>query len=52
MQFPGYDESEELPEKFPVVTGGAMDTFELGGTLQLRDDCGPKMNFDHANVYA
>lgn len=51
MQFLGYEESEELPEQFTVVTGGAMDTFELGGTLQLLDDCGPKMTFDHANVY-
>ena len=51
MQFLGHEEAEELPDQFTVVTGGAMDTFELGGTLQLLDDCGPKMTFDHANVY-
>ena len=51
MQYLGFEESEELPEQFTVFTGGATDTFELGGTLQLLDDCGPKMTFEHANVY-
>ncbi len=52
MQFLGSEEAGELPEQFTFVTGGAMDTFELGGTLQLLDDCGSKMTFEHANVYS
>jgi hypothetical protein len=27
-------------------------SFVIGGTLQMLDDCGPKMTFDHADVYS
>jgi hypothetical protein len=26
-------------------------SFTMGGTLQMLDDCGPKMTFDHADIY-
>ena len=27
-------------------------SFTMGGTLQMLDDCGPKMAFDHADIYS
>jgi hypothetical protein len=27
-------------------------SFSLGGTLQMLDDCGPKMTFEHADIYS
>jgi hypothetical protein len=27
-------------------------SFTMGGTLQMLDDCGPKMTFDHADIYS
>ena len=27
-------------------------SFTMGGTLQMLDDCGPKMTFDHVDIYS
>lgn len=42
----------ELPDGFTELTADAGDTgFTASGTLQMLDDCGPTMSFDHANIY-
>jgi hypothetical protein len=40
-----------------AATGWVMLTrdqasFTMGGTLQMLDDCGPKMTFDHVDIYS
>ncbi|HEU5102317.1 MAG TPA: hypothetical protein VFU22_25015 [Roseiflexaceae bacterium] len=40
-----------------IETGWVMLTrdqtsFSIGGTLQMLDDCGPKMTFEHADIYS
>ena len=40
-----------LPEGFTLLTEGVQGAFPLG-TLQMVDDCGPKMTFEQANVYS
>jgi len=44
------EEVEELPEGFTLLTESASGTFPLG-TLQMVDDCGPGLTFDHVNIY-
>lgn len=40
----------ELPGGFTVLTADSAN-FALHGTLQMLDDCGPSMSFEHANIY-
>ncbi|MGC9400652.1 MAG: hypothetical protein ACP5HM_16175, partial [Anaerolineae bacterium] len=40
-----------LPEGFTLLTDGFGDAFPLG-TLQVVDDWGPRMTFDHLNTYS
>lgn len=44
------DESEDLPDSFTVLTESVNGAFSLG-TLQMVDDCGPRLTFEQANVY-
>ena len=43
----------DLPLGFISVPGMAgAEGFSINGVLQQLDDCGPKMTFDHANIYS
>lgn len=42
---------EELPEDFTILTRSIGATFPLG-MLQIVDDCGPSLTFEHVNVYS
>jgi hypothetical protein len=42
---------EQLPKGFTEVTAGVTDSFPLG-TLQIMDDFGPAITFEHANIYS
>lgn len=42
--------SGDLPTDFTELTGDTAD-FDLRGTLQMLDDCGPSMTFAHADIY-
>ncbi len=41
---------EDLPDGFTMLTESANGAFPLG-TLQMVDDCGPNLTFEHVNVY-
>ncbi len=41
----------ELEENGYVLITEPSMTFDTRGLLQMLDDCGPKMSFDHANIY-
>ncbi len=41
---------DELPDGFTVLTESVNGAFPLG-TLQMVDDCGPKLAFEQVNVY-
>lgn len=43
--------SEELPVGF-VVTTSAQEEFTLNGTLQVLDDCSPKLTFEQVDIYS
>jgi len=45
------EEAESLPDGFTMLTESANGAFPLG-TLQMVDDCGPKLTFEQANVYS
>lgn len=45
------DRIAELDDSFALLTEES-DAFTLDGTLQLMDDCGPKMTFAHADIYS
>lgn len=51
MQCLALSEEDELAGGFTLLNGKGRDSFNLGGLLQLLDDCGPKMTFAHANIY-
>ncbi len=42
--------AERLPEGFTLLTESVNGAFPLG-TLQMVDDCGPRLTFEQANVY-
>lgn len=42
--------SADVPEGFTELTADSA-AFDLRGTLQMLDDCGPSMTFEHANIY-
>ncbi|HHN93670.1 MAG TPA: hypothetical protein ENK17_02790 [Anaerolineae bacterium] len=45
------EEWAELPAGFTVLTEGVNGSFPLG-TLQMVDDCGPRLTFEQVNVYS
>jgi len=45
------EEVEDLPDRFIVLTESVNGKFPLG-TLQMVDDCGPKLTFEQVNVYS
>lgn len=52
MQFMSIAESEELQPNYTVLNPSKRNSFQIEGTLQMLDDCGPKMTFEHVNVYS
>lgn len=52
MQFQGAQVVEELPLDFTVLNPSSDEPFQANGLLQLLDDCGPKMTFEHADIYS
>jgi hypothetical protein len=42
---------EELPENFTILTHSIGKAFPLG-MLQIVDDCGPSLTFEHVNIYS
>ncbi|RME51167.1 MAG: hypothetical protein D6790_20265 [Caldilineae bacterium] len=42
---------DHLPDGFTLLTDEQTETFVMDGTLQLLDDCGPKLTFEQVNVY-
>ncbi len=42
---------EELPEGFVLATS-AQEEFSLNGTLQVLDDCSPKLTFEQVDIYS
>ncbi|MBX5457055.1 MAG: hypothetical protein IRZ31_09145 [Thermogemmatispora sp.] len=45
-------QSAELPAgNFLLLTASRQETFPMQGTLQVLDDCGPKLTFAQANIY-
>ncbi|MCB0112486.1 MAG: hypothetical protein R2873_20435 [Caldilineaceae bacterium] len=46
------DVSENLPSDFTLLTEGIEGAFPLDGTLQLMDDCDPKLSFDAVDIYS
>lgn len=53
VQFTGYTTKVDalLPE-FTRLNSSQDSQFPANGLLQMLDDCGPKMTFDHANIYS
>lgn len=43
--------TEERPGDFTELTSDTTTDFDLRGTLQMLDDCGPDMTFAHADIY-
>lgn len=52
MQFEEVRNSENLSSDFTLLTPEAEAPFSAHGILQMMDDCGPKMTFEHADVYS
>jgi hypothetical protein len=44
------DEMVELTSAWTLLTASA-NSFSIDGTLQMLDDCGSKLSWEHANVY-
>jgi hypothetical protein len=45
-------QSENIPSDFTLLNGPEPEFLPVEGTLQLLDDCGTKMTFEHADIYA
>lgn len=52
VQITGLAKQDELSENFTHLTKDTETSFALMGTMQLLDDCGPKMTFEHVDVYS
>ena len=52
VQFSGSTNVDALPDEFTWLNPEAGSPFAISGTMQLLDDCGPKMTFAHADVYS
>jgi hypothetical protein len=46
------DWGETLPDGYIVLDGKLPETMSLNSILQQVDDAGPKMRFDHADIYS
>ena len=53
VQLDAIPETIDQPPGEPdwVTLTESQTSFSFGGTLQVLDDCGPKMTFDHADIY-
>jgi len=51
MQLTQIKTAEELEQEFTQLNHPLSTEFMLNGTMQVLDDCGTKMSFDHADVY-
>lgn len=52
IQYAGFEGVDQLSEGFVRLNPPANSPFLAYGTMQLLDDCGPKMTFEHADVYS
>lgn len=52
MQFTAVSTSQTFPSKFTILNPTQDEPFLANGMMQLLDDCGAKMTFDHADVYS
>jgi len=52
MQLMNLQQSEQLSSNFITLNDGSNGAFPLNGVLQMLDDCGPKMTFEHADIYS
>jgi hypothetical protein len=52
MQFCGVEQVDELPGEYIWLNSPKPEPFSISGTLQLLDDCGPKMTFAHADIFS
>lgn len=52
MQYLDGEQVEELPGGFTQLNPITEQGFPVNGILQLLDDCGPKMTFEHADIYS
>jgi hypothetical protein len=52
MQLTQLMEENELEPEFTLLTNDGNGEFLLGSMMQLLDDCGPKMTFEHADIYS
>jgi len=52
MQIVGADSMEAIDEEFTDLNPDEGEPFYINGMLQMLDDCGPKMTFEHADVYS
>lgn len=53
MQWRGHTRCEELGDEFVVLNPDQPPVeFAVEGLLQIVDDCGPEMTFQHADVYS
>ncbi|MBI5033683.1 MAG: hypothetical protein HZB51_24455 [Chloroflexi bacterium] len=53
VQFTGRTEkTRSLPPEFTRLNPGQGAPFLADGFLQVLDDCGPKMEFEHADIYS
>jgi hypothetical protein len=42
----------DLPDRYTLLNpADETSAFDCRGLLQILDDCGPKMTFEHANIY-
>ncbi|MCP4418053.1 MAG: hypothetical protein GY805_15630 [Chloroflexi bacterium] len=51
IQLQDFKQSELLPDSFTLLNPEPNRPFQVHGLLQMMDDCGPKMSFEHADVY-
>ena len=52
MQFTALEKVDELDEEFTHLSFAQETPFQVNGLLQVLDDFGPKMTFEHANVFS
>lgn len=52
MQLVKLEQHEQLSSDLIILNDGGVGAFPLNGVLQMLDDCGPKMTFEHADIYS
>ena len=50
LESPHLDDNDDVPVGFTEVTRDNIE-FSIEGTLQMLDDCGPTITFEHADIY-